>query len=181
MSLENSQNYDLVKEEVLKAYEWVPERYRVKFRTWRKEDKKTYTEFVKEQKMWYDRWVTACNIGDDIKKLEQLILLEQFKDSIHPSIKMFLDEREIKFVEDAARIADNYVLTHKNFYKYRKTPYSKMSPKKSYRYSKSSNNGSTEKVNLGGSSIQEEWVKTATCYKCGKIGHISRNCGHNQN
>ena len=36
LSLSDSADYDIVKKEILKAYEWVPEKYRERFRQWRK-------------------------------------------------------------------------------------------------------------------------------------------------
>ena len=46
MSVEQSSQYDNVKQAVLKAYELVPEAYRQNFRNCRKQDKQTYTEFA---------------------------------------------------------------------------------------------------------------------------------------
>ena len=51
LSLEQSSDYDKVKELVLKAYELVPEAYKQKFRNCRKENDQTHVEFAttKEQ------------------------------------------------------------------------------------------------------------------------------------
>ena len=57
LSLDDSSNYDIVKREILKAYEWVPEKYRIKFRELKKRESQTYMEFAREQKLWYDSWV----------------------------------------------------------------------------------------------------------------------------
>ena len=76
MSLDDSKEYEIVKREVLKAYEWVSERYREKFRGWQKRDQVNHMEFAREQKLWFDRWVSSKNIDKDYSKLEELILLE---------------------------------------------------------------------------------------------------------
>ena len=55
MSVEESSDYEKVKSAVLKAYEWVPKRYREKFRGWKKTSNQTHMEFCREQKLWYDR------------------------------------------------------------------------------------------------------------------------------
>ncbi|VDH93491.1 Hypothetical predicted protein [Mytilus galloprovincialis] len=44
---EKSSDYDMVKQEVLKAYELVPEAYRQKFRSYKKFDSQTYVEFAR--------------------------------------------------------------------------------------------------------------------------------------
>ena len=41
-------DYTAVKQAILKAYELVPEAYRQRFRTWRKNDKQTHLELVHE-------------------------------------------------------------------------------------------------------------------------------------
>ena len=107
MSVEESSNYEKVKSEVLKAYEWVPERYREKFRVWKKTPNHTHMEFCREQKLWYDRRISSRKVNRDYDRLEELILQEQFKVSIYSNIKMFLDERDIDTVGEAATIAES--------------------------------------------------------------------------
>ena len=48
LSVEQSFNYEHVKEAILKAYELVPEAYRQKFRNYLKYDSKTHVEFARE-------------------------------------------------------------------------------------------------------------------------------------
>ncbi|XP_068237201.1 uncharacterized protein [Palaemon carinicauda] len=116
LSLDDSKDYERVKSEVLKAYEWVPERYRVKFRSWIKRDGHTHMEYAREQRLWYDRWINAREVNGDFGKLQELILLEQFKDGINPLIKTYLDERDVDNVVEATRLSDNYALTHKLYH-----------------------------------------------------------------
>ena len=49
LSVEQSSNYEHVKEAILKAYELVPEAYRQKFRNYLKYDSKTHVEFEREK------------------------------------------------------------------------------------------------------------------------------------
>ncbi|XP_068245448.1 uncharacterized protein [Palaemon carinicauda] len=116
LSLDDSKDYERVKSEVLKAYEWVPERYREKFRSWIKRDGHTHMEYAREQRLWYDRWINAREVNGDFGKLQELILLEQFKDGINPLIKTYLDERDVDNVVEATRLSDNYALTHKLYH-----------------------------------------------------------------
>ena len=41
------------------------------------------------------------------------MLIEEFKRCINSDIKSFLDEKEVETLEKAARLADDYTLTHK--------------------------------------------------------------------
>ena len=56
MSIEHSSQYNVVKKAILKAYELVLEAYQQNFRSYKKEDKLTYTEFAREKDALLDRW-----------------------------------------------------------------------------------------------------------------------------
>ena len=112
LSVELSSNYEHVKEAILKAYELVPEAYRQKFRKYLKYDSKTHVEFAREKENLFNRWCHSKEIGQDFKKLKQMVLLEEFKDKVRPDIRSHLDEQE-KELEKAAIMADDYALTHK--------------------------------------------------------------------
>ena len=113
LSLEQSSDYDKVKELILKAYELVPEAYRQKFRNCRKENDQTHVEFARTKEQLFDRWCSSKKIGSDYPKLRQLMLVEEFKRCINSDVKSFLDKKEVETLEKAARLADDYTLTHK--------------------------------------------------------------------
>ena len=79
LSLEQSSDYDTVKEFILKAYELVPEAYRQKFRDCRKEHDQTHVEFARTKEQLFDRWCSSKKVGSDHAKLRQLMLVEEFK------------------------------------------------------------------------------------------------------
>ena len=113
LSVEQSSNYENVKEAILKAYELVPEAYRQKFRNYLKYDSKTHVEFAREKENLFNRWCHSKEIGQDFKKLKQMDLLEEFKDKVRPDIRSHLDEQKGEELEKAAIMADDYALTHK--------------------------------------------------------------------
>ena len=113
LSVEQSSNYEHVKEAILKAYELVPEAYRQKFRNYLKYDSKTHVEFAREKENLFNRWCHSKEIGQDFKKLKQMVLLEEFKDKVRPDIRSHLDEQKVEELEKAAIMADDYALTHK--------------------------------------------------------------------
>jgi hypothetical protein len=49
LSSEHSSDYDIVKKEILKTYELVPESYRQTFRAYKKYESQTYVEFAREK------------------------------------------------------------------------------------------------------------------------------------
>ena len=113
LSLEQSSDYDKVKELILKAYELVPEAYRQKFRDCRKEPNQTHVEFARTKEQLFDRWCSSKKVGSDHEKLRQLMLVEEFKWCINSEVRAFLNEKEVENLDVAARLADDYSLTHK--------------------------------------------------------------------
>ena len=103
-----------MKNTILKAYELVPEAYRQQFRSSQKQNSQTFTDFSREKEAQLDRWCTAKEVGRDFDKLCQLILLEEFKGSLPPQVKTYLDERKVENLHQAAIMVDDYSLTHKS-------------------------------------------------------------------
>ena len=179
LSVEQSSNYEHVKEAILKAYELVPEAYRQKFRNYLKYDSKTHVEFAREKENLFNRWCHSKEIGQDFKKLKQMVLLEEFKDKVPPDIRSHLDEQKVEDLEKAAIMADDYALTHKMS--------SKSGNPQQKRYHGSGNREnisrnmddrkrqgkSTENVGL---VSKAEPLKPISCGHCGKPGHIITNC-----
>ena len=179
LSVEQSSNYEHVKEAILKAYKLVPEAYRQKFRNYLKYDSKTHVEFAREKENLFNRWCHSKEIGQDFKKLKQMVLLEEFKDKVRPDIRSHLDEQKVEELEKAAIMADDYALTHKMS--------SKSGNPQQKRYHGSGNREnisrnaddrkrqgkSTENVGL---VSKVEPLKPISCGHCGKPGHIITNC-----
>ena len=102
-----------MRELILKGYELVPEAYRQKFRTLNKTGSKTFTEFVQEKAQPFDRWCASEKIDDSFEKLRELILIEEFKNCLGTDVRTFVNDQKADKLTEAARLADNYSLTHK--------------------------------------------------------------------
>lgn len=117
LSPELSLKYDQVKSAVLRSYELVPEAYRQKFRRYKKAESQTYVEFGREKTVLFDRWCSAQEVKN-LEQLRDLILMEEFKNCLPDKIATYLNEQKVTNVLDAAVLADEYVLTHReNFEK----------------------------------------------------------------
>ncbi|VDI79875.1 Hypothetical predicted protein [Mytilus galloprovincialis] len=111
---EKSSEFDTVKQEVLKAYELVPEAYRQKFRSYKKFDLQTYVEFAWEKEDLFDKWLISKKTDNNFDNLRQLMLLEEFKQCVNLDLKTHLDDKTVGTIHDAA---DNYTLSHKRSFK----------------------------------------------------------------
>ena len=198
LDVEQAANYDNVKELILKGYELVPEAYRQKFRSFEKLGCQTYVEFARSKEQLFDRWCHSQKVDKDHYKLRQLILIEEFKKCIRSDVRTFIDEQKAETLEDAARLADEFSLSHKvTFVEKPKRPHPPPGQKppltlprwsgnqRSYR-----NEDSGRKQNPGNNSANRSnfsWTrqnknmssqpfKPLTCFHCRKDGHVISNC-----
>nr|XP_040028779.1 uncharacterized protein LOC120817071 [Gasterosteus aculeatus aculeatus] len=104
--------YVKVKEAVLKMYELVPEAYRLRFRSWRKGEKQTYTEVARELYSHFNRWCSAVGVTT-FEELSNLIVLEQFRNILPERVATHIFEQKMKTAAEAAVVADDFALTHK--------------------------------------------------------------------
>jgi len=100
-----------VKSAVLRAYELVPEEYRQKFRSSRKNE----SDLCRNKETFFDCWCVSKDIQKNFSKLRQLVLMEEFKNFLPSDIKTYLNEQKIDRMHRAATCADDYALTHKPF------------------------------------------------------------------
>ena len=201
LSLEQSSNYDKVKELILKGYELVPEAYRQKFRDCRKEHDQTHVEFARTKEQLFDRWCCSKKVGSDHAKLRQLLLVEEFKRCINSDVKSFLDEKEVETLDLAARLADDYSLTHKASFVNKPIPRKPFNPQSKFTpqsrpfspqskpYSPQSGSKSnpsnpsdtsshsfTPKPKFSGENKGQNPLSQPFCNYCKRSGHIISEC-----
>ncbi len=158
LSLEGSLNYDMVKTAILHAYELVPEAYRQRFRSHKKNSSQTFVEFAREKGVLFDKWCISSKVTD-FKTLRELILLEEFKNCAPERVVVYLNEQKVSTLSQAS--ADEFALTHKNvftnvrFDKTASVPLSTQSRPKS--------------VTLKSKEDRE-------CFYCHKFGHLIADC-----
>ena len=184
LTVQQSSSYDTVKELILKAYELVPEAYRQKFRNCKKENEQTHVEFARTKEQLFDRWCSSKKIGSDHEKLRQLMLVEMFKRCINSDIKSFLDEKQVETLEAAARLADDYALTHKVSFINKSNPSRRpFFPHSGSKHSPSNPPGShsqtiTPKPKPSGENKAQNPLSQPICNYCKRTGHIISECLH---
>ena len=184
LTVQQSSSYDTVKELILKAYELVPEAYRQKFRNCKKENEQTHVEFARTKEQLFDRWCSSKKIGSNHEKLRQFMLVEEFKRCINSDIKSFLDEKQVETLEAAARLADDYALTHKVSFNNKSNP----SRRPFFQHSGSKHSPSnppgshsqtiTPKPKPSGENKDQNPLYQPICNYCKRTGHIISECLH---
>lgn len=64
---------------------------------------------AKDLRIQLDRWCTASGVYD-YEELYALFLVEQFKSTLPEHVSIFLTDRNVRSVDDAAVLVDEYVL-----------------------------------------------------------------------
>ena len=107
-----AKDYDTVKKVILLSYDQVTETYRQRFRNTHKSQGMTYMEFVDVLERLFDKWIKSAKTSD-FASLRQLMILDQFKFRVPTDIRAYLEEKEVTDLIQAAKLADNYSLTHR--------------------------------------------------------------------
>ena len=178
LGVEQSHHYETVKEFILKGYELVPETYRQKFRNCKKDSNQTHVEFARNKEPLFDRWCCSKKIDQNYDKLRQLVLDEEFKRCIQSDVKTFLDEKQVETLEEAARLADDYYLTHKVSFIAKPKPTSSH-PQNRFMSGNSSgmpSQSNTPKPNSTSETKSQYPLSRPTCNYCKKPGHLVSEC-----
>jgi len=95
------------------AYELSPEHYRKKFRDPKKGDSESHTDFAFKMQNFFKRWLQSLGAYDDIERLRQTMLMEQFLLTVSTELRIWLFDQKPKTVDEMARLADQYVALRK--------------------------------------------------------------------
>ena len=168
-----ARDYKVLKREILKRYSLTPEAYRQKFRKACREENETYRDFAYKLKREFSRWCESEGV-DSFEGLQELLILEQFKNSASERLRTHLTEREVRNVDRAACMADDFQLVHgderdeKSHWKTGKNTKQRYWGKKDSQQTETGKSKESEKKQTVGGYFK--------CYNCGKTGHIARNC-----
>lgn len=110
--MEDSLNYDLVKETILQAYELVPEAYHQRFREYRKIPAQSYVDFASKKSILFDRWVAACQA----KNFSSLQCSWKSLRCLTDRLVTHLNEQKVESLAKAAVMAEDFSMTHKSFF-----------------------------------------------------------------
>ncbi|XP_068207596.1 uncharacterized protein [Palaemon carinicauda] len=108
-----ARDYQKVKTLVLKAYDLVPEAYRLKFRNDNKHPSQSFVEFARLKENQFDDWIKRRQ-EVSFAALREMLLLEEFKKACSKELRVHLEEVKVMKVSNGAQLADEYYLTHRS-------------------------------------------------------------------
>ena len=106
-------SYERVKSQVLHAYSLVPEAYRQRFRALRKTGDQSYLDLARAKREAFGSWRRAKQV-ESHDQLVELMLVEAFMHAVDRDVAAHLVHRDVSTAEEAATIADNFVLAKRD-------------------------------------------------------------------
>lgn len=164
LTLEQSMNYEVMKNAVLRAYELVPEAYRQKFRNHVKTPSQTFVEFARDKANLFEKWCTANKVVT-FEQLKELMLLEEFKNCLPEKIVIYLNEQKVSALSEAAVFADEFVLTHKVVF-----------PSTIKRNISDRVRSSKDSPTVPKNALSVLNVESRECFYCHEVGHLIATC-----
>ncbi|XP_070203191.1 uncharacterized protein [Littorina saxatilis] len=102
--------YQCLKENLLKKFQCTSETFRQKLRNIRPSEKEPFQTFGIELRRLFDRWVALSEITTDVDSLTNLILGEQFLESVSADLATFIRERGLVTLDEMVKAAESYRL-----------------------------------------------------------------------
>ena len=165
-------DYDILRESLLKRFQLTEEGFRLKFRKSTPEKGETASQFATRINNYLTRWMDLGKVDETYEGIRDLFLREQFMNSVHKNLQVFLKEHKVKSVHEMAELAEQYHEAHGSL--------SEMNTPKS----------EVEVDNLSSSNNQTVLrdrdhkaypTKERFCYFCHSSGHYVRDCPKKMN
>ena len=180
LTVEEDNDYELIKNRILLSYALTPEKYRKIFRDFKKEPEQSHVDFLRIKEKHFDRWIRSKNVNGEYEKLRNLMLTEEFNNCVRNDVKIHLSDKGVENIKTAAVLADEYIIIHQHNRTFQpdkskfKNQYAVV--EKNAKCTDEYNKQKTDKQTTN-SSMQ----KKPTCSFCKKDGHVRENCWSLQN
>ena len=107
-------DFDKVKQNLLKRFVYTEEAFREKFRSARLQKDEDFCAFSVRITSYYDRWLEMAEVEDDIGKCRDLMIRDQILATCHKDLMSFLKERKPKSIAEMTNLAEQYREAHPN-------------------------------------------------------------------
>ena len=112
MPKDDVNNYELLKDALLKRYQLTADGFKKRFRTAKPETGETPMQFLTRIDNYLERWIVLAKADKTYEGLKNLIIEEQYLKTCPKEMAMHLKEGKPKTIKELGEIAENYVEAH---------------------------------------------------------------------
>ncbi len=178
---ESASNYPLLKKCILNRYELNSRGFRNKFRNSRPEAGESGPQFATRLHNYFKRWVELSTDRQDKTGIIDLILCDQFLQSIPKEVATFIRERKPKDLDEMTQVADLYITAHGGWWLSSNGGKGKNNkPDKNRNDRTNTNPKKNEAANNKPNSNSYQRKFRGNCFICDKPGHRAQDCRSRQ-
>ena len=105
-------NYISLKQALLRRFHLNAESYRKEFRAARRVKHESFEQFADRLRVLLHKWTEMAKVNKDWEGLQELVILEQVRETFSPELKIFTAEHGATTLNKTLELADRYVLAH---------------------------------------------------------------------
>src|ERR1700733_5668256 len=186
-SLEECQDYEILKQAVLVAYQKVPEFYRQRFRNTIKGDLETYYNYAFRLGIPFKSWLQGEEAFEDLPRLLEVIKIEQFSKCLPNQLHKWIVDKHPKTLLECAKLADEYNILYRahkvqtpSSPKFERRDHygAQNSETRNFSNASKTNNGENGKFKKGvtSKSASKKGFSSVTCGYCHRHNHTIGQC-----
>ena len=180
LSSKQADNYDDLKQALLKRFQMSAEDFQHKFRTTEPETGESARQYVVRLEHYFDRWLELTETKKTFDGVRELVVKQQFLEKCGTGLSVFLKEPRPKTLKELTEMAEVYIDAHGRQMKF---------PRRNQKPGANQNRSNPETRNEKQSSFNASGSKPmnsthrnsdkriqGNCYICNKPGHRAKDC-----
>jgi hypothetical protein len=166
---EDSMNYDVLKDALLKRFQLTEEGLKQKFRHAKQDKGESSRQFMTRLNTYLQRWIDMAKINQSYDSVLDIVVKEQYLDTCPRDLAVLLKERRTIDVDELARIAEQYLEAH---------PVRQNELRKQQTISEPTTQRA--EPDTISKELRDERRTKKQCFLCRKEGYLARNCRSRQ-